>query len=82
MSVSVVGNTNSDFAIDGTSGAVTVAQLLDYTTTNLYNLQFTANDGGQTSTLTVAIHIKTSKCYYYLIIDHTFNNNNWYKFKE
>jgi hypothetical protein len=61
--VSVVGNTNSDFSIDGTSGAVTVANSLDFSTTSSYSLQFTADDGAQTETLTVDVNIKTSKCY-------------------
>jgi hypothetical protein len=61
--VFVVGNTNSDFSIDGSSGAVTVAKALDFSSTSSYSLQFTADDGAQTETLTVVINIKTRMSY-------------------
>lgn len=43
------GTGSSDFAIDPSTGEITVIGSLDYTVTNLYNLIVTATDGGNTA---------------------------------
>ena len=43
------GTGSSDFAIDATTGEITVAGSIDYTVTSLYNLIVTATDGGSTA---------------------------------
>ena len=43
------GTGASDFAIDSSTGEITVAGSLDYTVTNLYNLIVTATDDGNTA---------------------------------
>ena len=45
------GNTGSVFAINSTTGAITVAGALDYETTASYSLMVTVTDGGSTSRL-------------------------------
>ncbi len=45
------GNTGNVFAIDPTTGAITVAGALDYETTPSYSLVVTVTDGGSTSRL-------------------------------
>ena len=52
------GNGDGHFAIDGSSGAISVAGTLDYETTTAYSLTVQASDGaGGTSTATVAISV-------------------------
>ncbi len=54
------GNTGDVFAIDPTTGAITVAGALDYETTTSYSLMVTVTDGGSTplsgtATLTITV---------------------------
>ncbi len=54
------GNTGNVFAIDPTTGAITVADALDYETTPSYSLVVTVTDGGSpslsaTATLTITV---------------------------
>ncbi len=54
------GNTGSVFAINSTTGAITVAGALDYETTASYSLMVTVTDGGSSplsSTATLAITV-------------------------
>ncbi|KAL5009003.1 hypothetical protein ScPMuIL_014584 [Solemya velum] len=53
----VGGNTNADFAIDSSTGAVTVAKLLDFETTPTYTIDAEVEDGTVTSTATITITI-------------------------
>ena len=57
---SEVGNTNTDFAIDSSSGVITVNKALDVTTTPTYTLTVTVTDGGTTArsvTTTVTVTV-------------------------
>ena len=52
------GNTNNDFAINSSTGQITVANSPDYETTTSYNLTVTATDvGGGVGTGTITVNI-------------------------
>ena len=52
------GNADGKFAIDSTTGAITVAAVLDYETTSSYTLMVEASDGnGGTATASVVITV-------------------------
>ncbi|KAL5008988.1 hypothetical protein ScPMuIL_014569 [Solemya velum] len=57
----VAGNTDTDFAIDSSSGAVTVAKLLDFETKPSYTVNAEVTDGTSTATATIAITITEDK---------------------
>ncbi|XP_060604197.1 cadherin-87A-like [Ruditapes philippinarum] len=57
------GNTNDDFGIAGTTGVITVAKVLDMSTTAKYTLLVIAKDGGSpehTSTATVNVSVQSA----------------------
>tara|TARA_R100001510_G_scaffold52421_1_gene53111 strand:- start:2037 stop:3782 length:1746 start_codon:yes stop_codon:yes gene_type:complete len=52
------GNTNNDFAIDSSTGQITVANSPDFETTTSYNLTVTATDvGGGVGTGTITVNV-------------------------
>ena len=58
------GNTGDVFAIDSTTGVITVAGALDYATTPSYSLMVTVTDGGSPSlsdTATITITVREAK---------------------
>ena len=51
------GTGNTDFALDSTTGALTVAQALNFEATDSYALTVTATEGSETTTLSITVTV-------------------------